>query len=579
MNLLKVQDALKNASDQQLMGLMQAPDSTAPSYLVLSEIRRRKDMRSKQAPEGQPNRTVADELLAQDDGGIRDIVAHDEPEAQDGAEEMAAGGLASLRRYAEGGVIRMSDGFPGGGAVSLSQLGMPTRSELSSPSRSLQEMSALDVQRYMRGDIPGYSESEARMELLRRGLNPATLSPMPGNVRRPVDLNEYGGPPIFSGAAQPPASAVQPAVTNRASELDAMISSLPERPNVDSELAARGVRPSTPTATTTPPTAAQPPAAQPPAARPAAAQPTPAPATRPQGIEALRPGSAEGTEPSQSSVQFADRLSPLFARMQEGRVDPAARRNEAMNMALIEAGLRIASSRNPSLAGAIGEGAAPAVQAYSQQLGQIRQDQRQDLRDELQGALAQNQNDYYRGRLSQQEFATRQQMIIERLRQDREDTRTGLREAGATARNAATVAAADRPPEAARLFRAAMGRDPRPGNQEDLAILYRLNERYDPARATAPAEIRGAGAMARSIQDAINSDRSIQMMRIQRADLERRPNRTQAQDQELAALLERIGTAEQAIEQRFLRLGSGAGGLPMSDRPVGSGAVVQAPLR
>jgi hypothetical protein len=278
-------------------------------------------------------------------------------------------------------------------------------------------------------------------------------------------------------------------------------------------------------------------------------------------------------------VQFADRLSPLFARMQEGRVDPAARRNEAMNMALIEAGLRIASSRNPSLAGAIGEGAAPAVQAYSQQLGQIRQDQRQDLRDELQGALAQNQNDYYRGRLSQQEFATRQQMIIERLRQDREDTRTGLREAGATARNAATVAAADRPPEAARLFRAAMGRDPRPGNQEDLAILYRLNERYDPARATAPAEIRGAGAMARSIQDAINSDRSIQMMRIQRADLERRPNRTQAQDQELAALLERIGTAEQAIEQRFLRLGSGAGGLPMSDRPVGSGAVVQAPLR
>jgi hypothetical protein len=85
--------------------------------------------------------------------------------------------------------------------------------------------------------------------------------------------------------------------------------------------------------------------------------------------------------------------------------------------------------------------------------------------------------------------------------------------------------------------------------------------------------------MARSIQDAINSDRSIQMMRIQRADLERRPNRTQAQDQELAALLERIGTAELAIEQRYLRLGSGAGGLPMSDRPVGSGAVVQPPPR
>jgi hypothetical protein len=257
--------------------------------------------------------------------------------------------------------------------------------------------------------------------------------------------------------------------------------------------------------------------------------------------------------------------------MQEGRVDPSARRNEAMNMALIEAGLRIASSRNPSLAGAIGEGAAPAVQAYSQQLGQIRQDQRQDLRDELQGALAQNQNDYYRGRLSQQDFATRQAMIIERLRQDREDTRTGLREAGATARNAATIAGQREPANVQELR-----------HLEDLRVNNPAA--YDAAMrarqtGVASAEIRGSAAMARSIQDAINSDRSIQMMRIQRADLERRPNRTQAQDQELAALLERIGTAELAIEQRYLRLGSGAGGLPMSDRPVGSGAVVQPPPR
>jgi hypothetical protein len=485
MNLLKVQDALKNASDQQLMTLMQAPDSTAPSYLVLSEIRRRKDMRSKQAPEGQSNRTVADELLAQDDGGIRDIVAHDEPEAQDGAEEMAAGGLASLRRYREGGVVRMQAG------------GQPP------------PFVGEDGVEYTFGQDPIIFgrplHSYSLPELLRlRADERAGVTRIPGSGGR---VNQ---PAVPIDAVERRISTLQSRTQPRFQEAPALAESIPSLDEIGSrDLAGRAFRSAsslpvfggeegglpnverpTPTTTTTPPPAAQPPAAQPPASRPAAAQPAPAPASRPQGIEALRPGSTEGAEQPQSSVQFADRLSPLFARMQEGRVDPAARRNEAMNMALIEAGLRIASSRNPSLAGAIGEGAAPAVQAYSQQLGQIRQDQRQDLRDELQGALAQNQNDYYRGRLSQQEFATRQQMIIERMRQTGEDRRTGQREEGANARNAATIAAGGRPPDAVRLFNAAMGRDPRPGNQEDLAILYRLNERYDPARTTVPAESR-----------------------------------------------------------------------------------------
>lgn len=91
-----------------------------------------------------------------------------------------------------------------------------------------------------------------------------------------------------------------------------------------------------------------------------------------------------------------------------------------MNMALMEAGLRIAGSNSPRIAGAIAEGGIPALQGFSQQAAQIRQDQRQDLRDELQTAIAQNQNDFQRGRLSQQEFATRQQYLLgmARLRQD-----------------------------------------------------------------------------------------------------------------------------------------------------------------
>jgi hypothetical protein len=151
--------------------------------------------------------------------------------------------------------------------------------------------------------------------------------------------------------------------------------------------------------------------------------------------------------------------------MQEGRVDPATRRNEALNMALIEAGLRIAGSRNPSLMGAIGEGALPAVQSYGQQLGQIRTDQRADLRDELQAALAQNQNDYQRGRLSQQEYATNQQMIIARMNQDRLDRRASM--AAARAPERMTFAQYQAlPPEQRAIYDQFRGTAPRGGNTE-----------------------------------------------------------------------------------------------------------------
>jgi len=501
MNLLKVQDALKNASDQQLMGLMQSPDSTAPSYLVLSEIRRRKDMRNKQAPEGQSNRTVADDLLAQDDGGIRDIVAHDEPEAQDGADEMAAGGLASLRRYAEGGVVRMQAG-----------------GEL--PRRPLSEMSPEELRILRRQfDFGAFSERMPNLPGARPVGRPQyTLEELAAedfrrrNLTRPNEPSRFIEDPESAFANRSPdqmsvqtAAPAQPAVTTEpVRPVVARPEYLAPSPDADRD-AAMGRIPPAPTTTT----ATQPPPARP--ARPAGNQPAPpAATTAAPGLDGLR-NAAQGAEPSQSSVQFTDRLSPLFERMREGRIDPAARRNEALNMALIEAGLRIASSRNPSLAGAIGEGAAPAVQSYGQQLSQIRQDQRQDIRDELQGALAQNQNDYYRGRLSQQEFATRQQLIIERIRQDREDARTGVREAGATARNEATIAGANRSPEAQRLWQFMFpGQTFDPNNANHMEGMNRILGRgRDPDQAMDIARLRNDAAVEQRLANAYLRDPEI----------------------------------------------------------------------
>lgn len=75
MNMLDVQDKLKGLSEQQLVQEMQMPSGTAPQFLVLSEITRRKRMRDsmQQQPD---NTTVAQEAVAAagvPQGGIADM--------------------------------------------------------------------------------------------------------------------------------------------------------------------------------------------------------------------------------------------------------------------------------------------------------------------------------------------------------------------------------------------------------------------------------------------------------------------------------------------------------------------------
>ena len=45
MNIIDIQDQLKNFSEQQLISEMQTPTGSAPQFLVLSEIKRRKRVR------------------------------------------------------------------------------------------------------------------------------------------------------------------------------------------------------------------------------------------------------------------------------------------------------------------------------------------------------------------------------------------------------------------------------------------------------------------------------------------------------------------------------------------------------
>jgi hypothetical protein len=65
MNILDVQDKLKNLSEQQLVQEMQMPSGSAPQFLVLSEITRRKRMRDDlMSSQQMPQQTVAEEAIA-----------------------------------------------------------------------------------------------------------------------------------------------------------------------------------------------------------------------------------------------------------------------------------------------------------------------------------------------------------------------------------------------------------------------------------------------------------------------------------------------------------------------------------
>lgn len=266
MNLLSIQNDLKGVSDQDLARMMQSPDSTAPSYLVLSEIRRRKDMRTKAGDA--PSSTVAEDLIDipqaySDREGIRSLrVPGYEAEQQDEEADTGAG-IEAMRA---GGVVRMAEG----------------------------------------------------------GEPPAQLDPGIPNLPLPLPP---GSPPSAGAMRQPSAGAAPRA--NAINMQDIM-----------------------------------------------------------QRNMGLIPGIPE----------------ELMNRLREGRTNEPERRREAQSNALVEAGLRIAASNNPRLAGAIGEGALPAVQGYTQQRAQIRQDQRADLQSEMAAAQADIQRRYMAGQLSAAEY-------------------------------------------------------------------------------------------------------------------------------------------------------------------------------
>lgn len=135
MNLIEIAEDLKDVPDQYLMQEIQQPTGNFPSYLVVSELSRRKRMREKVAKE-MPTQTVAEELAtpqpqmppqmpqgmpqaglmampqAQTELAAQDAMGTTPPEMMMPTQQMAGGGMVSFKQG--GDVIRAFNGLPEG---------------------------------------------------------------------------------------------------------------------------------------------------------------------------------------------------------------------------------------------------------------------------------------------------------------------------------------------------------------------------------------------------------------------------------------------------------------------------------
>lgn len=63
MNIIQIQDRLKGVPDQELVGYVETPTGSVPTYLALGELQRRKDMRERYETQQAPESSVAEKLV------------------------------------------------------------------------------------------------------------------------------------------------------------------------------------------------------------------------------------------------------------------------------------------------------------------------------------------------------------------------------------------------------------------------------------------------------------------------------------------------------------------------------------
>ena len=358
MNILQVQDALKNASDQQLAGELQSPTGMAPSYLVLSELKRRQQMRqgsqAAQAPQGS---------MAEEAAGAAEPEYYPEEQPQ---EE-----VPGIEAFREGGVVRMADG-------GLSEV----------------PIEVLESEYRRRNVVP--PEPSRGFELPRWLRGGRREEPPPGTQR-------WTEPPQFPpGTVLPfgtPRNAI-PAATATREDLEAEISRR-RAGSVGASMEAetrplRNYRPPAPTATESTPPAER-------AASEPYGPPAPPPGQPRQAPSPTRAGAGIGAVAAQPAQQQEEGVSSLYNRLRELAPSREEYRKDAANTALMQAGLAMMASKDPNALANLGAGGLRGLQSYTEEMKTGRAQQRQAIADEITARRANTEELYRRGLITNQE--------------------------------------------------------------------------------------------------------------------------------------------------------------------------------
>jgi len=113
MNIVKLQEDLKNVPINNLISYVQNPNGQVPSYLALSEIKRRKDMESRAvAAKNTPSSTsVAEELtMPRQPMPMQMAQAQSQPQMEAGVASLPTGDMYQDQSFATGGIVAFDRG-------------------------------------------------------------------------------------------------------------------------------------------------------------------------------------------------------------------------------------------------------------------------------------------------------------------------------------------------------------------------------------------------------------------------------------------------------------------------------------
>jgi hypothetical protein len=335
MNIIKLQDMLRGVEDNALINYVQNPNGQVPSYLALSELQRRKEVRDNYQAAKPEQKSVAEDLIqpAQPSGLAmlaKNPAAQTAPVSQGVADLPVSDDMYQDQNFAGGGIVAFADG------------GMlkKARDYLLPPSpttmRGLQGKTRLSPFMGGMGDMDAYQYADPNYLLKKREMLYRQLE-MPGADKNAIyaEINALDQQTARPAGGYTPQE--KPALT-------------------DVELQAKNVLAQT-----------QPP---PPVVNPYAIDTS---IPRPLSVEEAMKREQEAMRLAGVDPEFYKKQSDeLLAQREALKAD----RSEAGNLALIKAGLATMGGTSPFALVNLGKGAEAGIEQYGKDIKDIRAENR-----------------------------------------------------------------------------------------------------------------------------------------------------------------------------------------------------------